>query len=183
MIGRARQAGRARHVPTVQTWFVERVGGRVQIGGDAPYFVTFQSGAFRGDNAEKGTAQTEIIEVNVGDVRMEEGDSGTRNMIFKVKLVGAGGTMPAPAGGEITVAYETANASAMAGSDYSALAGGMVIFSAGQTEKEITVSVTGDTADEDDETFQFNITSATFAVPGGTTRKFLNAFCPHFKNL
>ena len=107
--------------------------------------------------------------VTIGDVRMEEGNSGTMNMVFKVKLVGADGTTPATAGGDITVAYETANVSAMAGSDYSALVGGMVTFSAGQTEKEITVSVTGDTADEDDETFQFNITSATFAIPSGTT--------------
>lgn len=51
--------------------FLGKLDADVTIGGDAPYFVTFQSGAFRGDNAEKGTAQTEIIEVNVGDIRME----------------------------------------------------------------------------------------------------------------
>ena len=51
--------------------FLGKLDADVTIGGDAPYFVTFQSGAFRGDNAEKGTAQTETIEVNVGDIRME----------------------------------------------------------------------------------------------------------------
>jgi electron transfer flavoprotein alpha subunit len=40
------------------------------IGGDAPYFVTFQSGAFRGDAAEKGTASIETMDVAVGDLRM-----------------------------------------------------------------------------------------------------------------
>ena len=41
------------------------------IGGDAPYFVTFQSGSFRGDNAEKGSAAVETMEVAVGDIRMK----------------------------------------------------------------------------------------------------------------
>jgi electron transfer flavoprotein alpha subunit len=51
--------------------FLGKLDADVTIQGDAPYFVTFQSGAFRGDNAEKGTAQTETIEVNIGDVRMK----------------------------------------------------------------------------------------------------------------
>ena len=50
--------------------FLGKLDADVTIGGDAPYFVTFQSGAFRGDNAEKGNAQIETIEVNVGKVRM-----------------------------------------------------------------------------------------------------------------
>ena len=51
--------------------FLGKLDADVTIGGDAPYFVTFQSGAFRGDNAEKGTAQVETVDVSVGDVRME----------------------------------------------------------------------------------------------------------------
>ncbi|MEJ7743996.1 MAG: hypothetical protein WKF73_16545 [Nocardioidaceae bacterium] len=33
--------------------FLGKLDADVTIEGDAPYFVTFQSGAFRGDNAEK----------------------------------------------------------------------------------------------------------------------------------
>lgn len=51
--------------------FLGKLDADVTINGDAPYFVTFQSGAFRADNAEKGTANTETVEVNVGDIRME----------------------------------------------------------------------------------------------------------------
>src|SRR5215203_1800088 len=51
--------------------FLGKLDADVTVGGDAPYFVTFQSGAFRGDTAEKGSAQTETTEVNVGDIRME----------------------------------------------------------------------------------------------------------------
>jgi electron transfer flavoprotein alpha subunit len=50
--------------------FLGKLDADVTIGGDAPYFVTFQSGAFRGDNAAKGSAATETMDVNVGDIRM-----------------------------------------------------------------------------------------------------------------
>ena len=51
--------------------FLGKLDADVTVGGDAPYFVTFQSGAFRGDSAAKGSAQVENVEVNVGDIRME----------------------------------------------------------------------------------------------------------------
>jgi len=50
--------------------FLGKLDADVTVGGDLPYFVTFQSGAFRGDNAEKGTATVETIDVQVGEVRM-----------------------------------------------------------------------------------------------------------------
>jgi electron transfer flavoprotein alpha subunit len=51
--------------------FLGKLDADVTIGGDAPYFVTFQSGAFRGDTAEKGNATVESIDVEVGEIRME----------------------------------------------------------------------------------------------------------------
>lgn len=50
--------------------FLGKLDADVTVGGDAPYFVTFQSGAFRGDSAAKGSAAVETIDVNVGDIRM-----------------------------------------------------------------------------------------------------------------
>ncbi|HEY2847099.1 MAG TPA: electron transfer flavoprotein subunit alpha/FixB family protein [Pyrinomonadaceae bacterium] len=50
--------------------FLGKLDADVSLQGDAPYFVTFQSGAFRGDNAERGTATVETMDVSVGDVRM-----------------------------------------------------------------------------------------------------------------
>lgn len=50
--------------------FLGKLDADVTIGGDAPYFVTFQSGSFRGDAAEKGSASVETMDVTVGDVRM-----------------------------------------------------------------------------------------------------------------
>lgn len=50
--------------------FLGKLDADVTIGGDAPYFVTFQSGSFRGDAAEKGSATVETMDVTVGDIRM-----------------------------------------------------------------------------------------------------------------
>lgn len=50
--------------------FLGKLDADVTIGGEGPYFVTFQSGAFRGENAEKGSAQIETMDVNVGEIRM-----------------------------------------------------------------------------------------------------------------
>lgn len=51
--------------------FLGKLDADVTIGGDAPYFITFQSGAFRGDVAEKGSARVESTDVEVGEIRME----------------------------------------------------------------------------------------------------------------
>jgi len=50
--------------------FLGKLDADVTLNGDAPHFVTFQSGAFRGDSAEKGTASVETMDVTVGGVRM-----------------------------------------------------------------------------------------------------------------
>ncbi len=50
--------------------FLGKLDADVTVGGDAPYFVTFQSGAFRGDNAAKGSAAVETMDVEIGEIRM-----------------------------------------------------------------------------------------------------------------
>jgi electron transfer flavoprotein alpha subunit len=51
--------------------FLGKLDADVTVGGDAPYFVTFQSGAFRGDNAAKGSSTVENVDVNVSEPRMK----------------------------------------------------------------------------------------------------------------
>jgi electron transfer flavoprotein alpha subunit len=52
--------------------FLGKLDADVTIDGDVPYFITFQSGAFRGENAEKGSgASVETMEVEVGEPRMQ----------------------------------------------------------------------------------------------------------------
>ncbi len=54
--------------------FLGKLDADVTVGGDAPYFVTFQSGAFRGDAAAKGSAAIETMGVTVRDLRMTPED-------------------------------------------------------------------------------------------------------------
>ncbi|MBC7899684.1 MAG: electron transfer flavoprotein subunit alpha/FixB family protein [Saprospiraceae bacterium] len=54
--------------------FLGKLDADVTIGGDAPYFITFQSGAFRGDSAAEGSAAVETMDVQVGDIRMTAED-------------------------------------------------------------------------------------------------------------
>jgi electron transfer flavoprotein alpha subunit len=50
--------------------FLGKLDADVIVGGEGPYFITFQSGAFRGDSAAMGSAPIETIDVAVGDIRM-----------------------------------------------------------------------------------------------------------------
>ena len=65
--------------------------------------------------------------------------------------------------GQVTVNYATSDGTATAGTDYTTTSG-MLTFSAGTTTQTITVSITDDTLDEDDETF-----TVTLSNPSGAT--------------
>ena len=109
-----------------------------------------------------GTADTPtpppvvVPTISIDDASITEGDSGTSQLTFTVKLSQA-------ASGPVTVNYSTANGTATAGSDYSALTG-TITFAAGETTKTITIPVTGDTTVEANETFTVNLAS-----PSGAT--------------
>jgi electron transfer flavoprotein alpha subunit len=51
--------------------FLGKLDADVVADGEPPTFVTFQSGAFRGDQAAKGSAAVETMPVEIGDVRMK----------------------------------------------------------------------------------------------------------------
>jgi hypothetical protein len=88
--------------------------------------------------------------LSVADLTITEGDSGTKNALFHVSLSTATGL-------DVTVAYATADGTAMAGSDYTATAGTLTL-PAGSTSATIPVPILGDVDDELDETFLMNLT-------------------------
>jgi uncharacterized repeat protein (TIGR01451 family)/CSLREA domain-containing protein len=87
--------------------------------------------------------------LSIGDVTLNEGNSGTTSFNFPVTL------SPASAF-TVTVSYVTVDGTASAGSDYQS-ASGTVTFAPGQTTKTITVLVNGDVTTEPDETFFVNL--------------------------
>jgi len=94
--------------------------------------------------------------VTIGNVMLNEGQSGTTTARFTV-------TLSAAASSPVSVVYATANGTATAGSDYTAKSG-TLSFAVGETAKTIDVLVTGDTQVEADETFLVRLTSAAGAT-------------------
>ena len=96
--------------------------------------------------------------ISINDVAVTEGDTGTVSAVFTVSL-------SAPSTQTITVQYATANGTAIAPGDYSALPLTTLTFSPGTLTQTITVQVIGDTISElPNETFFVNLSS-----PSNTT--------------
>ena len=93
--------------------------------------------------------------ISIADVSLEEGNA-TATATFVL-------TLSAAAGRPVTVGYATADGSATAGSDYTPVSG-TASFAIGATTTSITVTVTGDTVMELDETFFVNLSAASNAT-------------------
>jgi Bacterial Ig domain/Calx-beta domain len=112
------------------------------------------------DSQGQGTIQNDDVgppptSVSIADVAQLEGNSGTTNFVFTVSLTNVT-TQP------VTVYYQTADGTALAGSDY-VYQNTSVTIPAGQLTGTIMIPVIGDTYLEADEYFYVNITSVTNA--------------------
>jgi large repetitive protein len=110
------------------------------------------------DGSGLGTILDNDLEpsISIGDATVTEGNVGTVNAVFTVTL--------APASGKtVTVAYGTADEWAAAPADYTAVSGTLT-FLPGQTTTAVSVPVRPDTVHENNETFLFNLASATNAI-------------------
>ncbi len=114
--------------------------------------------------------------LSVSDVTLTEGNAGTTPATFTEARPGnlAGpstvkaATATATAATTATATTATAAATtASAGADYTALVSTTVSFAAGEASKTVSVDITGDTADEADETF--NLTLAQPPAPSSPT--------------
>ena len=137
---------------------------------DETFNVTL-SGATGG--ATIGTPATAVVtitnddpqpSISINSVSANEGNSGTTPFAFTVSLSAASGQT-------VTVNYFTADGTASAGSDYTAIPNTLLTFAPGETIKTVTVLVNGDTVVEPNETFTVNLatpTNATIATAQGT---------------
>ncbi len=94
--------------------------------------------------------------VSIGDVTVSEGATGTRTASFLL-------TISPMSSSPVTVAYSTADGTAVAGSDYNAGAGTLTI-PAGRTTWSVGVTVRGDRRRESDEVFLVNLSNANGAT-------------------
>jgi uncharacterized repeat protein (TIGR01451 family) len=96
--------------------------------------------------------------LSVGNISLLEGNSGTTNAVFTVQLF-------SPSGYPVTVSYQTADGTAVAGNDYIARFGTLT-FAPGTTSQTIAVPVIGDTQFEPDESFLLVLSNPVHATLG-----------------
>jgi hypothetical protein len=97
--------------------------------------------------------------MSINDSSVIEGNSGTVNALFTVSL-------SVISGKPITVTYDTADDTATAPDDYTAISGGTLTFAPGVATRPITVTVQGDGLIEPNETFRVNLSSPVNAGLG-----------------
>ena len=111
--------------------------------------------------ATSSASLVQVVDVQpsfvINDVSVTEGNSGTTTATFTV-------TLSAPTHAvNATVAFATANGTALAGSDYESTSGTLT-FAPGVTTQTIGVTVDGDFVIEPDETFLVNLSSPVNAT-------------------
>ena len=93
----------------------------------------------------------EIVNISINNPTVTEGNDNNTTLNFTVTL-DAAATQP------VTVDYEIADDTAIAGEDYTD-GSGTLTFAPGETEKTIAVDILGDTTDEDNENLAINLTN------------------------
>ena len=121
------------------------------------------SNATIGDGTAVGTISDDdpSPELSIGDVSVNEGDSGQADATFTISLDAASGR-------QVSVDWATADGTAGDPADYEANSG-TATFAAGEISKQITVKVAGDALDEPDEDFSVELSSPTGADIGDGT--------------
>jgi hypothetical protein len=94
-----------------------------------------------------------IPSLSINDVTQAEGNSPNQ-MTFTVTLSSASTQT-------VTVNYATADGTATAPADYTAVPNQLLTFNPGETQKPVAISINGDTTVESDEAFLVNLSGAT----------------------
>ena len=101
-----------------------------------------------------GTIRDDDPKFSIADTSVTEGDANAVNLVFTV-------TLSASSTSQLTVDYAQTGGTATSGTDYTAVTAGTLTFSAGDVSKTITVSVTGDTLGEPNETVVITLSNAS----------------------
>jgi hypothetical protein len=108
-----------------------------------------------------------LPELTASDVAILEGNAGTRNLTFTVRL-------SAVSGRPVTVEYATADGTAAAGTDYVPKSGTLT-FLPGWTTQTVTIAILGDEDAEGDEFLVLNLLDAANAIVAGPGRGWIKS--------
>jgi Ca2+-binding RTX toxin-like protein len=145
------------YVGNFSEYTVFRAGGLIKVGTATDSLSNVEFLQF--DDVKVRTSDLSVVQtLSASAVEVTENDSSTQ-VIFTVNLDAASGT-------DVTFDYATENGTAEAGRDFTA-ANGSITLLAGETQKTITIDVTGDTVFEGDEAFELQLNNANGAVFDG----------------
>ena len=113
------------------------------------------------EHLEDRTLLSGVSDFTIGDASITEGDSGTSFLVFNVTRTG-------DTSSAVSVSYSTANNSATAGSDYTAVSD-ILTFGVGVTSATIAIPITGDLLAEPTETFFLNLTGVSHSTGGAAS--------------
>jgi hypothetical protein len=121
---------------------------------------TFRINLTQATQSTIGTPASQVVTIvdndtallRISDVNQAEGNSGARNFLFTV-------TLSIPSASVVTVTYATANGTAVAPGDYTAVSGTLT-FPPGQMSQTVAVPVQGNTTLEPNETFFVELSGA-----------------------
>lgn len=153
--------------PLTQTINVPIIGD-TDVEPDETFNVTLSNVQSGGLNVTAGNPTTGTIQdddsdtpkASIGDVSIAEGDSGETLLTFTITLDKAN------TAADVLLEVSTADITALAGTDYTALTGQVVTIAKDTTSKTVTVKLNGDTLIERDETFKLSITKIDGAAIG-----------------
>jgi hypothetical protein len=139
----------------------QRTGSITVQAGDLFGFGAFATGVLGGETGRRIVTITNFVmqaspTMSINDIVVAEGTNGTYEAVFKVWMLPASTQT-------VTVAYATADGSAVDGSDYVAT-NNTLSFAPGETNKTIVVTVTADAPTEADEDFFVNLTNVVNAA-------------------
>ena len=101
--------------------------------------------------------------IAIGTTLITEVDGGSTNVAtFTVQL-------SAPSGKSISATYNTAEGTALEGSDFIAVSNGTLNFAPGETEKTVNITVNGDDIYEGNQTFSVQLTNLENVAENGNT--------------
>ncbi len=137
------------------------INGDTLVEADETFFVnlTNASNATIADNQGVGTILNDdgVLAFSINDVSLPEGNGPRTDFVFTVTLTGTSESAA-------TVVVQTANGTAIAPGDYTAVGPATLIFEPGATQKNFVVAVSGDATFETNETFFVNLSDATNAT-------------------
>ena len=128
------------------------VNGDVWPEGDEDFFLNLSNGTVAiADHQAIGTITSDDAIIEINDIIVVEGDTGSLNADFTVRLIDWTGAA------DVTVDYAAISGTALAGDDFTPTSGTLTFLTGGASEQIVSVPILGELVDEFTESFPMRL--------------------------